>query len=99
MRMMLRAVMDTEKTNKLTDPEKVVQLWDRILGQLNPEAAYFSPHHGCRSCVIVFDLQESSRLPSLLEPLFHEFGAHIEIQPCLNKEDLMKGLAEAAASR
>lgn len=99
MRMMLRAVMDTSKANEATDAGKVQQLWGRILERLQPEAAYFSPHDGCRACVIVFDMQDSAQMPVILEPLFHELGAHVELQPCMNKEDLMKGLAEAANAR
>ncbi|MGX1504893.1 UNVERIFIED_CONTAM: hypothetical protein RKD43_003518 [Streptomyces graminofaciens] len=96
MRMMLRAVMDTKQTNEVTDMAQVQEIWGRILGRLEPEAAYFSPHQGCRSCVIVFDMQDSAQLPVFLEPLFHQLGAQVEIQPCMNKDDLMRGLQEAA---
>ncbi|UYQ66584.1 hypothetical protein OGH68_19030 [Streptomyces peucetius] len=97
--MMLRAVMDTNKANQVTDTGKAQQLWGRILERLQPEAVYFSPHAGGRACVIVFDMQDSAQLPVILEPFFNELGAHVELQPCMTKEDLMKGLTEAAGAR
>ncbi|TXS57783.1 hypothetical protein EAO77_07900 [Streptomyces sp. t39] len=94
--MMLRAVMDTAKTNETIRTGRAQELWASILGHLKPEAAYFSPHDGCRACVIVFDMQDSTTLPVLVEPFFQEFGARVEIAPCMDRDDLMKGLAQVA---
>ncbi len=60
---------------------------------LKPEAAYFGPSEGGRSCTFVFDMQDSSLLPTIAEPLFEGLGAKIEIQPVMNTEDMQKGLA------
>lgn len=42
---------------------------------------------------MVFDLQDSSDLVTINEPLFMELGALLEVQPVMNSEDLQKGLA------
>lgn len=93
MRVMLRAVMDTERSNEAIKngrlPEVVQSLYDR----LNPEAVYFCASEGSRSCTMVFDMQDSSTLPTIAEPLFQELGAKIEVQPAMNREELQKGLA------
>ncbi|MCY0932395.1 hypothetical protein OTB20_40880 [Streptomyces sp. H27-H1] len=63
-----------------------------------PEAACFGLHEGVRSCWIVFDLQDSSPLPSLMEDLFLQFNAELEVAPMMNAEDLAKGLAAMRSS-
>ncbi|MFI7359249.1 DUF3303 family protein [Streptomyces avidinii] len=93
MRVMLRAHMDTAATNESVKtgalPRAVQQLMDRV----KPEAAYFGLHEGVRSCWIVFDLQDSSQMPSLMEDLFLQFNAEVEVAPVMTAEDLAKGLA------
>ncbi|MFA1537690.1 hypothetical protein [Actinomadura monticuli] len=63
------------------------------MGRLDPEAAYFGPGDGGRRCVLVFDMQDSSTLPTIAEPLFQELGAKLKVHPVMNREDLRKGLA------
>ncbi|MFK4221977.1 hypothetical protein [Streptomyces sp. NPDC019890] len=93
MRVMLRAILDTPAANEAIKNGTITQLLDKAIEQLKPEAAYFNPSHGCRSCTLVFDMQDSSQLPLITESLFMELGAEIEIQPAMNREDLRKGLA------
>jgi hypothetical protein len=65
------------------------------MDRLKPEAAYFFADHGCRAALFVFDLKDSSEIPSITEPLFMQLNAEVEIQPCMNAEDLGKGLHAA----
>jgi hypothetical protein len=90
---MLRAVMDTEKANKSRSSGKLAKVVEETLQRMKPEAAYFGPHEGRRACYIVFDMQDSSQLPSIAEPFFQEFGAEVEVQPVMTPEDLRKGLS------
>lgn len=85
--------MDTQAANEVLRNGRLAEVIESLLQQLNPEAAYFGPTEGGRSCTIVFDMQDSSTLPSIAEPLFQELGARIEIQPVMNAEDMRKGLA------
>lgn len=93
MRMMLRAVMDTEKANEARSSGKLPRVMEETLKRLQPEAAYFGSFQGRRACYIVFDMQDSSQLPSIAEPFFQEFGAEVEVHPVMTAEDLTKGLA------
>ncbi|HWM37573.1 MAG TPA: hypothetical protein VNS49_10735 [Streptomyces sp.] len=97
MRMMLRAVLDTQISNKARQNGEMQKVIESLMDQLKPEAAYFTPHSGRRSCVFVFDMQESSQLPPLVEGLLQTLGAEVEIQPAMNREELLKGLAAAHA--
>jgi hypothetical protein len=81
--------------------------FERIIGgtvsRLRPEATYFYPEHGHRTCIMVFDLKSPSDLPSITEPLFTDLNASVEMFPAMNADDLKKGLAayleESAALR
>ncbi|WP_333754593.1 DUF3303 family protein [Streptomyces sp. IBSBF 3352] len=93
MRVMLRARLDTQISNEALRNGTLPQIMQSMTERLKPEAAYFGPSEGGRSCTFVFDMQDSSLLPTITEPLLEGLGAKIEIQPVMNSEDLQKGLA------
>lgn len=93
MRVMLRARMDTQASTEAVKNGTLPKIMQSMTERLKPEAAYFGPGDGGRCCTFVFDMQDSSQLPSIAEPLFEGLGAQIEIQPVMNSEDLQKGLA------
>ncbi|WP_164551740.1 hypothetical protein [Streptomyces sp. WAC 01529] len=93
MRVMLRARLDTQLSNEAIKSGALPDVMRRMTEELKPEAAYFGPCDGGRACTFVFDMQDSSRLPTIAEPLLLELGAEIEIQPVMNSDDLQKGLA------
>ncbi|WNO76915.1 DUF3303 family protein [Streptomyces sp. AM8-1-1] len=93
MRVMLRAHLDTQISNEALKNGTLQKTMQSMTERLKPEAAYFGPSEGGRSCTFVFDMQDSSLLPTIVEPLFEGLGAKVEIQPVMNGEDLQKGLA------
>ncbi|QES48385.1 hypothetical protein DEJ50_11670 [Streptomyces venezuelae] len=93
MRVMIRFHVDTPAGNEAIRSGRLPQMMNELMGELKPEAAYFGLHEGVRSGFIVCDLTDSSAMPALLEPLFFELNAEIEVQPVMNAEDLKKGLA------
>ncbi|QFG20334.1 DUF3303 family protein [Actinomadura sp. WMMB 499] len=93
MRVMLRARMDTQVSNELVANGNLPEIMQSVLERLKPEAAYFHPLDGGRACTLVFDMSESSQLPSIAETFFQEFGAEIEIHPVMNVDEMQKGLA------
>ncbi|WP_434589862.1 hypothetical protein [Streptomyces sp. A5-4] len=93
MRVMLRACLDTKISNEAIKNGTLPKVMETMIQRLKPEAAYFGPTEGGRSCTFVFDMQDSSQMPTIAEPLFQELGARIEIHPVMNPDDLRKGLA------
>lgn len=93
MRMMLRATMDTRMANDVIKSGQMEDQLKQMLDQLKPEAAYFTADRGKRSCTIVFDMADPSQIPVVCEPLFQSVGADITVQPCMNLDDLQRGLA------
>ncbi|MET9609625.1 hypothetical protein ABZZ17_31915 [Streptomyces sp. NPDC006512] len=99
MRVMLRAHMDTAATNEGIKTGSLPQTIKKLMDTVKPEAAYFGLHEGVRSCWMVFDLKDSSLMPSLVEDLFLQFNAEVEVAPVMNAEDLAKGLAAMSGGR
>ncbi|MGW7331038.1 hypothetical protein ACWGIU_21050 [Streptomyces sp. NPDC054840] len=98
MRVMLRAHMDTAATNEGIKTGALPQAMKTLMEKVKPEAAYFGLHEGVRSCWMVFDLQDSAQMPPLMEDLFLQFNAEIEVAPVMNAEELAKGLAAMETS-
>ena len=65
---------------------------ETILGNIQPEAAYFTAVDGKRGGYIVFNMEEASELVTKLEPLFQELGAATETFPVMVPDDMRAGL-------
>ncbi|MFD5554801.1 MULTISPECIES: hypothetical protein [unclassified Streptomyces] len=94
MRVMLRATLDTEKTNELRRNGKLSEMIQQTMDELKPEAAYFLPMGGRRTCLMVLDMADSSDLVPLGEPFLTDLGAEVEVLPIMNAEDLQRGLGK-----
>ncbi|MFF1905836.1 hypothetical protein [Kitasatospora sp. NPDC058218] len=92
MRALLEITLDTATTNKLIKDGAVAATFDRIMGELKPEAAYFFARGGRRSQIIVIDVADEASLPSICEPFWLEFNADIDIRICMNPDELRTGL-------
>jgi hypothetical protein len=94
MRMMLKAVMDTASGNATIRDGSIAQIIGRLVEHLHPEATYFAPEDGRRACFMVFDMTDPAQLPVISEPLFQSAAAQVTISPCMDLEDLKRGLAQ-----
>ena len=61
---------------------------------LEPEAAYFGPDGGVRTCFFVFDLAHPSQIPPISERFFQAANARVEMFPVMNQEELQRGLSQ-----
>jgi hypothetical protein len=97
--MLLRVSIPVETGNAAAKAGTLGSTIEKILADLKPEAAYFlADDNGCRSGSIVFDLKDSSDIPSVAEPWFLAFNAKISLRPVMNPQDLAKagpGIASA----
>jgi hypothetical protein len=100
MRMLLRVSLPVEAGNAAAKAGTLGSTIEQILADLKPEAAYFFPDdNGNRAGSIVFDLKDSSQIPSVTEPWFLAFGAKVSLRPVMNPQDLAKAgpsIAEAS---
>jgi hypothetical protein len=98
MRMLLKAVFDTEASNEVSRSGGATQATDQMVEALQPEAFYAFGEDGQRAIVVVFDLADPSQLPVVTDPLFLLGKAKVTVTPCMNLEDLKKGLEESTAN-
>ena len=96
MRMMLKITVPVEKGNQAFKDGSLGKTIETLMSGLKPEAAYFSPMNGKRSGMMFFDLAEPSQIIEVVEPLFMNLDAEVEITPVMSADDLRKGLAKAS---
>ncbi len=94
MRMMLKAVVDTAAGNAMIADGLIGQVIGGLVDRLQPEATYFAGEDGQRACFIVFDMTDAADLPSICEPLFQAANARVTVTPCMNLDDLQRGLSQ-----
>ena len=93
MRMMVKFTLPTtEEVNAKIGDGSITQSMETMLGNLQPEAAYFCPTDGKRGGYIVFNMEQESEGVTKLEPLWLEMGATVEIVPVMTVDDLRAGL-------
>jgi hypothetical protein len=95
-RMLLKLQMDVEAGNRAIKDGSFAETLNRVMGEIKPEAAYFTAIDGKRTGLIFFDLQEPAQIPAIAEPFFMSVGAAIEFLPVMTPDDVQKGLEEAA---
>jgi hypothetical protein len=93
-RTMMKVKFDTEAASRAIEEGSLPELMQETFDRLEPEAAYFGPEGGVRTAFVVFDLMDSSDLPSISERLFSKLKATIEIFPVMNRDDLERGLQQ-----
>jgi hypothetical protein len=93
-RMMARVEFGLEKGNEVLKTGAIQDIFNKVMDQLKPEAAYFGPVNGTRGCYLVVDMDDSAQLPAFSETLFAEMHAKIEWFPVMNVDDLQRGLKE-----
>jgi hypothetical protein len=96
MRTLLKITIPADAGNKAVKDGTIQKVMAETIERLRPEAAYFLAEEGMRSGMFVFDLKDSSDIPSIAEPFFAGFNAAVEFTPVMNAEDLKKGLEKVS---
>ncbi len=98
MRTMLKIQMPAAAGNAAVADGSLATVIERLTASIKPEVAYFYPEDGRRAALMVFDMTESSQLPSIVEPLFMGLEATVEFTPVMNAQELQEGLAAWGAA-
>ncbi len=93
MRVMVKFRFPVETGNEVVRTGKVGKVFQQIMDDLKPEAAYFFPEGGQRAGLLVFDMRESSQVAEVAERFWFGLHASVELTPVMAAEDLQKGLA------
>jgi hypothetical protein len=92
MRIMVKFTFPTQESNALVEDGSIGQTMQTIIGNLQPEAAYFCHVDGKRGGYLVANSEEGSELVTKLEPFFMQLGAEIETFPVMNADELGAGI-------
>ena len=96
MRMMLKVMIPAESGSRALKDGTLARVLGSTAERLKPEAAYFLAEEGNRTALFFFNMQDSSQIPVIAEPLFAAMNASLTLVPVMNADDLHKGLAEVA---
>jgi hypothetical protein len=88
MRMMLHVEIPVDTGNAAIRAGQLGPFIQKVLGDLKPEAAFFTETNGTHSGYIFFDMKDSSQLPAIAEPWFLGFNATLTVRPAMTPQDL-----------
>jgi len=88
MKMLMNVRMPHEPFNTLVRQGKIGALMGRILGDIKAEAVYFTEQDGKRGAILIVDVKDPSRVPSLAEPFFLHFNADCSFHIVMSPDDL-----------
>ena len=95
MKMLLDITLPHQPFNAAVKDGTVGSKLNRILEATKPEAVYFTDQNGQRGAVLIVDLPDASKLPSLVEPWMLILQADIALRPVMTPDDLKRaGLDE-----
>jgi hypothetical protein len=93
MRMMLKFQIPVDAGNDALRNGRFAKTMGDLMERIQPEASYFhSDEDGQRGGYVFFNLEDSSSIPSIAEPLFEELHVSLKFVPVMNMEDLQKAL-------
>jgi hypothetical protein len=93
MRTMARVSIPVEAGNAGINNGELPKVMQQTAERWHPEAMYFTTFDGKRTAYIVFDLPDSSAIPSFAEPFFMTLNAEVQFAPVMNADDLQAGLS------
>jgi hypothetical protein len=93
--MMMNVTLPAERFNAAVSDGSVGPTIRAILDEIKPEAAYFTEQDGHRGAILIVDVPEPSRIPSLAEPWFLKFNATVNFRIIMSAEELAHANLEA----
>ena len=99
MRVVLHVKIPHEPFNTAVRNGAAGERIQQILAEIKPEAAYFTEYEGRRGAILVVDVADASKIPSLAEPFFLSFNADVEFHMTMTPEDLGKAGLDAIGKK
>ena len=99
MRMLVHAKFPNEPFNTAVRNGSAGKLIEKILGEIKPEAVYFTEYDGHRGAMLIVDVADPSKVPAIAEPFFHSFNANVTFHIVMNPEDLGRAGLDAIGQK
>ena len=88
MKMLLKVVFPNESFNSLVTNGTAGKNLEKIMGELKPEAAYFTLSEGKRCLLMVININKPGDYVNYAEPFFLQFNAGIKYDITMSPEEL-----------
>ena len=99
MRMLMHVQFPVEPFNAAVRDGSIGPKIQKILADVQPEAAYFTEQDGLRGGTFVVNVNNPSDVPALAEPFFLTFNATVELRIVMTPEDLSRASLEALGKK
>jgi hypothetical protein len=99
MRMLMHVKIPHAKFNAAVKDGTVGQKIQRILDESKPEAVYFTEYDGHRGVILLVNVGDPTRVPSLAEPWFLIFDADVQFHIVMSPEELGRAGLEVLAKK
>jgi hypothetical protein len=96
--MLMRVQMDATAGNHAIKDGTLPKVFQSTMDHHKPESAFFTTLDGMRTAYFVFDMTDSSQIPSIAEPFFIGLNAKVDFFPVMNADELQRGLQSAMSS-
>jgi hypothetical protein len=88
---MVKATIPNDAGNEMIRSGPAMQeLIEKVLGDVQPEAAYFSVADGQRTLFLVANIDKSEEMVRIAEPLWLGLEADVDVYPCMSVADFDK---------
>ena len=88
MRFMLTLRVPPEEGNAAMKEGRFMSVFQSVMEELQPEAAYFAEIEGARGGYVVVNMDDAAQIPAICEPLFLGLGATVQIHPVFTLDDM-----------
>jgi hypothetical protein len=99
MRMLVHVKIPHEPFNTMVRNGTVEKTLNRIMEEMKPEAAYFTNYKGRRGAIMIVDMADPSKVPTIAEPWFLLLNADVEFHVVMKPEDLQKANLDALGKK
>jgi len=92
MRMMVTFSFPNDSGNDVVSSGKIAQIFDKLMADIKPEAAYMYPVNGQRGGHVIINMTDSSEVAGVAERFWFGLKANVTMTPVMAPDDLQKGL-------
>lgn len=92
MRFLLKATIPVESGNAFVKDPNFQQRMEQVMGDIRPEAAFFTIENGQRTIYFIVDVQGVEDMPRIAEPLWLSWNADVTMLPVFIPEDFEKSM-------
>jgi hypothetical protein len=97
--MLLDITIPNEPFNSLARQGAAGKKLGDILDAIKPETIYFTEQDGKRGAIVVVDLADSSKIPSVAEPWYLGFNADVKCRIAMTPDDSKKAGLDALGKK